>query len=416
MTARLLALLPSTAVCLAEGAWIAVIAALWSVAALDGQRTTWLWLLAALVGLGLAIVRSPRLRATGRATRIAGVVAVLVGLLASTTVLPSPSVAAAGLGALAALAVWRGSQHGDPGSDDVVTSDMLRIGLPGLAIPWLLGVAGAAGRDSFVAAALPATLVFVAASLMAVGLTRLEALSAESGLDWAANRAWLFLLGGVVGGLALVAVPATLLLGAPLGGVVRGLLGPLAAAVDVAGSVVVAGLEAATVAPSPGLAPVPPTSLGASLDWSIPPWLTVGASLLLLAACFGAAAFVAWKVRGTPRDAPTGARVREERHVDLHAPRVARPHLPQSWRGLGRRRPDSVTAAYLKVLDHLSTSDLGRAGGESPRSHSARVRDAVGWRLGFLVADYELERYGGRPVTPTERRRALTRARWLRRR
>jgi len=420
VTARLLALLPSAAVCLAEGAWIAVIAALGSVAAPAGSPTLGVWLLVALVALGLAVVRWPGLRATGRADRVAGVIAialgVLTGLLAGAGVLPSSSAAAAGYGALAALAVWRGSRHGDPATDDVVTSDLLRFGLPGLAIPWLLGAAGAAGRDAFVTAALPATLLFVAASLVAVGLTRLEALSAESGLDWASNRAWLFLLGGIVGGLALVSVPATLLLGAPLGGMVRGLLAPLAAAVDVAGSVVAGGLAAAGVTPTPTGTPLPPSTPGGSLDSSLPPWLTVAVSLLVLAALVGAAAYVARKVRGTPRDAPEAVRVREERHVELHVPRLSLPSLPRSWRGLARRRPDSVTGAYIAALEHLAKGDLGRAGDESPRSHAGRVREAVGWRLGLLAADYELERYGERPVTPAERRRALARARWLRRR
>ena len=416
MTARLLALLPSAAVCLAEGAWIAVVAALWPLAAPGGRPTIGVWPLAALAALGLAVVRWPRLQATGRATRVAGIVAALTGLLAGTAILPSSSVAAAGFGALAALAVWRGSRHGDPGADDVVTSDMLRFGLPGLAIPWLLGAAGTAGRDAFVAAALPATLLVVAASLIAVGLTRLEALSAESGLDWASNRAWLFLLGGIVGGLALVSVPATLLLGAPLGGVVRGLLAPLAAAVDVAGSVVAGGLAAAGVAPTPTGAPLPPSTPGGSLHTSLPPLLTVAVSLLVLAAFIGAAVYVARKVRGTPRDAPEAARVREERHVELHAPRLSLPSLPRSWRGLVRRRPDTVAGAYLTALETLARRDLGRAGGESPRSHASRVREAVGWRLGLLAADFELERYGERPVTPAERRRALARARWLRRR
>jgi len=322
---------------------------------------------------------------------------------------------AVGTGALAALATWRGSRHRDPAADDVVTSDMLRFGLPGLAIPWLIGAAAAGSRDAFIGAALPATLLFVAASLMAVGLTRLEALSAESGVDWASNRAWVFLLGGIVGGLALVSIPATILLGAPIGAVVRGILTPLGAAVDVAGSVVVAGLAAAGIAPSPGPAPVPPATPGGSLGWSLPPWMTVAASVLILAAFVVAAASITRKVRGVPRDGPTAARVREERHVEMHAPRVSLPSLPRSWRGLGRRRPDSVTGAYLAALDHLARRDLGRAGDESPRSHAGRVREAVGWRLGFLAADYELERYGGRPVTPAERRRALARERWLRR-
>jgi hypothetical protein len=414
VTARVLALLPAAAVCLAEGAWIAVVAALWLVAAPGGSPSFGVWGLAALVALGLVVARWPRLRATRRAGRVAGVVAVAVGTLAGGASLPGSAVASAGTGALAALAVWRGSRHGDPGGDDVVTSDLLRLGLPGLAIPWLLGAAGSADRAAFIAAALPATLLFVAAALIAVGLTRLEALSAESGLDWASNRAWLFLLGGIVAGLALISVPATLLLGAPVGEVVRGLLAPVVAAVNAVGSVMAAGLTAVGVAPS-AAGPSGSASPGPGPNLVVPPWSVIAASAFALFAFLGGVGYVAWRVRGTPRDAPSAARVREERHVELHVPRLSLPSLPRAWRGFARRRPDTVTGAYLAALEHLATRDLGRGGDESPRVHATRVRDPVGWRFGFLAADYELERYGGRRVTPLERRRALARARWLRR-
>jgi hypothetical protein len=413
VTARVLALLPAAAVCLAEAAWIAVVAGVWSAAAPGGPPAFGLWGLAAFVGLGLGVARSPRIRATGRATLIVAVVAGLAGVMAGAAAGLGSSAASTGIGAFGALAVWRGSRHGDPNSDDDVTSALLRVGVPGLAIPWLIGAAGSANRDAFIAAALPATLLFVAASLVAVGLTRLEALSAESGLDWASNRAWLFLLGGVVAGLALVSVPATLLLGAPVGEVVRGMLAPFAAAVDVVGSVVAGGLAAAGVAPAP---PADPATVGPSPRLSLPPWGPIALSLLALGVVVvGAVAAAAWRGRGARRDAPVAPRVREERHVELHLPRLALPSLPWSRLRVIRRRPDSVTGAYLATLDGLARRDLGRAGDESPRAHARRLRDAVGWRLGFLAADYELERYGARTVTPRERRRALLRARWLRR-
>ena len=416
MTARLLAALPAAAVCLAEGAWIGVVAALWAAVAVGSVPTASVWLLSALVAVGLVSARWLRRRDVRREALVVGALAVLSGLLVGALLWPTAPAAAVGSGSLAALAVWRGSRHRDPGADDVVTSNMLRIGLPSLAIPWLIGAAAAGSRDVFIAAALPATLLFVAASLMAVGLTRLEALSAESGLDWASNRAWLFLLGGIVFGLALVSVPATLVLGAPLGEVVRGLLAPVATAADLAGSAIAAGLAASGIAPPPGVGQVPPPIPGGAPGMSLPSWAGVALSLLGLAVLIGAAVYAASRVRGTPADASTAVRVREEHHVDLRSLRVSLPPLPRPWRGLVRRRLLSVTDAYLAALDHLASRDLGRAGGESPRAHAHRVRDAVGWRLGFLAADYELERYGRSPVTPSERRRALTRTRWLRRR
>jgi len=416
VTARLVGALPAAAVCLAEGAWIAIITILWSMVAPGAAPAPSVWLLALLVAVGLVVARWPRLRATGRATRVAAALAVLAGLLAGSLVPATSSVAAAGSGLLVALAVWRGSRHGDPTADDIVTSDMLRLGLPGLAVPWLIGAAVLDNRDAFVGAALPATLLFVAASLVAVGLTRLAALGVESGLDWASNRAWLFLLGGVVGGLALVSVPATLLLGAPLGGVVRGLLAPFVAATDLAGSVLTAGLAASGITPSAGSGAVPSPTPGGGLDWSLPPWVTVVVSVLFLALVIRAAVYVAQRVRGIPRGVrSTAVRPQEEHRRELRRPRVSLPALGRPWRALARHRLHSVTDAYLAALDHLATRDRGRAAGESPRAHAGRVRDAVGWRLGFLAADYELERYARRPVTTVERRRALARARWLRR-
>jgi hypothetical protein len=416
VTVRVLAALPAAAACLAEGAWIAVIGALWSVAVPEVAPVASVWWLSALVAVGLIVGRLMRQRGTRRENLVAGAIAVVAGLCGGVLVLPLSHAAAAGSWFLAALAVWRGTRHRDRGNDDLVTSDLLRLGLPGLAVPWIAGAATAGGRDTFVAAALPATLLFVAASLVAVGLSRLEALSVDSGLDWASNRAWLFLLGGIVAGLALVSVPATLVLGAPLGDVVRGLLGPVVLVVDLARSAVGAVLTATGIAVPPGAGHVTPATPVGALVLALPAWVSTALAVFVLALMAVGAAYVASRLRGTPRGTSTVLWLREERHLEIGVPRLSLPTLGRPWRGLARHRLHSVTDAYLVVLGHLATRGLGRAGDESPRAHARRVRSASGWRLGFLAADYELERYARRPVTSGERRRALTRARWLRRR
>jgi hypothetical protein len=76
---------------------------------------------------------------------------------------------------------------------------------------------------------------------------------------------------------------------------------------------------------------------------------------------------------------------------------------------------DAVTA-YLAALDDLASRDpeRARAEHETPRAHARRA--AIGPELDGLQAAYALARYGGRPLTPAEDRRALGRLRRLRHR
>jgi hypothetical protein len=57
-------------------------------------------------------------------------------------------------------------------------------------------------------------------------------------------------------------------------------------------------------------------------------------------------------------------------------------------------------------------------GSETPAAHARRLRDEGRGDLGLelLVADYELDRFGGVSLTPNEERRAIARWRRLRRR
>ena len=138
----------------------------------------------------------------------------------------------AGWGWLLGLAAWRGTRHRDPLTDDAVVGSLLTWIVPGLALPWLIG-SGSSERQAFVDVALPATLLFVTAGLIAVGLTRLEALGQLVGVDWRRNRAWLSMLVGVVGLVALIAMPTAWLLNASAEASARTLLGPAVAVADV---------------------------------------------------------------------------------------------------------------------------------------------------------------------------------------
>ncbi len=418
MSRRLVAILPAASVCLAEGAWIAVLAALLATAGVPNVAAG-PWVFALVVACGVALARLVRTRGWDR-PRLVRALPIVVGIAVLLVAMTGSNVTSGiAPGALVALAVWRGSHHGDPAEDDVHMAQVLRLGLPALALPWLLGAASSGPRhDAFVADALPATLLFVAASLAAVGLTRLDALGRESGLDWASNRAWLLLLGGVVAGLGILSVPAALLIGAPVGGALRALAAPVVTAVEAGGTAIrtvigTVGIGAGgppAPTPGPGLPGDPAGPLGLGV-----PALVVSALLLLAMA--GATVFVARKVRGTPRDAPEARRPREERHIKLPAPHLGLPALWRVRRRSRRGQSDPVIEAYVRVLEHLETNpELRRASQESPRVHARRVGPRAGWRLGLLAADFELARYGGRDVSPAERGRAADRGRWLRRR
>jgi hypothetical protein len=421
MNRRAPALLPAALVALAEAAWISVVeAAAVSVIGLPNGALG-LWPLAALVAMGIAFGRSAILRERARpslaravaALGVAGGIWVLVSATPSRLLLDVQGVPAA---AFAALAIWQGSRHADRTQEDVMVAGLLRLGLPGLAIPWLAGATLAApARDAFVADAMLPTLLFVAASLSAIGLTRLDALGRESGVDWSNNRAWLALLAAILLGMAGISLPAAFLLGAPIVSLAHWVLGPPAAVVDLtaAGLRLVTGILGS--APSSSAAPGDPAS-GGVIGLDTPPWTSALAAMTLLAALVVGVVILVRRVGGAPQAAPGMRPLREVRRLELPMP-----HLSVSvglpWLALRRRpRAASVTAAYLGVLAHLERRpELARSQAETPRAHARRVHPVLGWRMSLLVADFELERYATTDVRPSERRRALRRARWLRR-
>jgi hypothetical protein len=439
----LLDLLPPALILIAEAAWVAVLYALLQGAS---QEPTTLAIpsLAAFAAAGLIAARlGPRWfgrRALGDQWPIAMVgltmAAAALGWLAAPAT--RDALLAADLrgalvvhpgGWLAGLAFFRGAAHArqDPVAEP--TGALVGIGVPAIAIAFLLGGAIAEpGRSEFLDAALPATIVFVGSGTLALALARISRLGGASGFDWRRNPAWLGLLVVLVAGLLAIAVPASFALG-PLVLLLVALLpvpllvAGLFAGVDrtarrtllivILAAVGLVVLMRIGVGPLPSPAPVP----GGSAAQPVTPddtWIAVAAWTLFFIVIAGAIALLSalWMRQTLARGADD---VAEDRSIDYgtaeppsRAPRLRL--LPRRTRA-----PTDAAGAYLAALDEIRRDDdLRRSTDETPSEHARRLRAlGAGLRLGraldFLAADYELSRFGGRTLSAGEHRRALDR-------
>lgn len=438
---RLLSALPAMATAIAEGAWLAVVYAATSLGLHDPLELG-LWSFAIAAGAGLLVARRgpPDRVATlvAAAAVLAGAAGWLVDERASSLLGQGAAGAALAThpaGWLLGVAVWRGARHPDPASDDLVVGSLLGWGIVGLALPWLVGWSLGASRASFAAEALPATLAFVAAGLVAVGLTRLDALGRATELDWRRNRAWLALLIGAVALVVVIGLPSALLLGASSEVLVRVLLGPLVGAgeavLGLVGSlvgVIAAGLGGiASGLGGPGMPTNPPVmppgqtpGPAGPIGPVIPSWVGPALSLALLALAAGAVVLVRRRLGHVrPMVLPPLRLPRfEERRFLRPAAAIRLPslHLPRPRLG-GAPRPSSASEAYLRLIAELDAPGLVRAPTETPAAHARRLRTngAGALALDLLAADFELEHYGGVRLSPAEVRRAISRSLRLRR-
>jgi hypothetical protein len=415
-------LLPSGATAAAEGAWIAVVYGALQFGASERAGTLGLWPFIAIAAAGMFVVRvAPSGPAYHAAVGGFAVGAAVVGWVSDPAVRAAAAdghldgLVTAGSGWLLGLAAWRGTRHRDPLTEDAVVGTLLTWIVPCLAIPWLIG-SGSSERQAFVDTALPATLLFVTAGLVAVGLTRLETLGRLVGVDWRRNRAWLATLVGVVGLVALVGTPTAWLLDASAEASARTLLGPVAAVADVVAAIV-NPVEHAIGGILPGGSPVqPPVYPPAGETRSaLVTWIE---AFVLTGVCVGLVGVLLVFRRimiSNPRPEPPQPGF-EERQTVLPPP------LPGGlgWIRLPRfslRReavPRTASEAYLAVLDRLEVDErLRRGPAESPAAHARRLRLTGVGTLSFdlLAADFELERYRGATLTPAESRRAIERSR-----
>ena len=436
----LVALAPVALVVLAEAAWVSVLAGLLQEYALRDPVFS-IPPLAACVVAGIAVARWLGPRAGRRWPAIAFALvatAGTIGWLSSEDARRAladgigPALAAHPGGWLAGIALLRGFAHARIPLAEGTVAHLIGIGVPGLALAAALGgLIVDPYRTRFLADATAATIVYVAAAVLALALTRLDAIGLDAGFDWRRNPPWLLLTVALLGLAIVVAIPLASVVGIVIAVLVSVAIGPLlivglvlgfdAAARRVIGLffvviVVVWALlrifggrsEPLPPAPQPA-APHDPTSTAEQI-------FTIGlGGLLLLGAIVGIIVLISVWMRRKPVLDPA---LDETRTIDPSDAGLAAGRRRRSRFGF-RSAPRTAVEAYVTLIGDLDRHrDVRRDPAETPAAHAARLRASgrSGLSLDLLAADYALARYGDVELAAREDRRAVARWRVLRRR
>jgi hypothetical protein len=436
LATALLVALPLVLAVIAEAAWISVIAGLVQDFALR-QPSLGIAPLAGFVVVGVVAARfiGPRL---GERWPLAAagicLAAGAVGWLSTAearAVLgsggPVAALAAHPAGWLAAIAVARGFAHARLPLSEATLGHLLGAGVPTLAVAAMAGgMIAEPFRGLFLADAIIASIIFVTAATLALALTRLTAVGADSGFDWRRNPWWVGLLTILVlvttalaSAVSSIAAPAiAFAVGAAIGpllilalvvgfnrGTIRILVLAAIAAVAFAGLMNLIGGRA-----------IPTVNLGGAAGSQTTPArpeevVVVGSGLLLVIAAIAIILLARLWMRRTPA---IDTDVLETRTIDRSGT-ASRPNLRRP-----RRRPEPVDAvtAYVALVEDLGgRAQVAREPAETPAEHARRLRTAgaAGLGLDLLAADYELVRFAGVRLSAAEDRRAVARWRSLRR-
>jgi uncharacterized membrane protein YidH (DUF202 family) len=425
--AALVELAPVALVVVAEAAWISVIAGLLQEFALR-DAVLGMPQLAAFVALGIVVARvaGPRLGSRWPAVAFALVAGSgAIGWIADPGARAAlgegigPALAAHPGGWLAGLAILRGFAHARiPLAEDTV-ANLLVIGIPGLALAASLGgLIGEPYRTRFLADSLGAAIVYVGAAVLALALTRLDAIGLDAGFDWRRNPPWLIATIGmlvvatVITVVVSVALGPMLILGLATGfdRVARRVLGFVVAVSAIL--IIIIRLFGSTPTTTPPVRPGFGSDAPASTAEQL---MTIGlGGLLLLLIILGIIVLIAVWMRRAPL--PEGV-VGETRTIDPSEEGLS----PRRRRSRFARRPAPTTAveAYVALVEDLERhADVRRDPAETPAAHAARLRagQRSGLSLDLLAADYALARYGDVALPAHEDRRAVGRWRSLRRR
>jgi hypothetical protein len=437
---------PTALAIAAEAAWVAVLAAMLQAFTRTPATTGYPWFLLAAVA-GLVATRVLETRAGERWPVLVAALAVATGAVGW---LLSPEVrtilveqglggvgeaVAANIGGwLGALAFVRGVAHARLPADPHRIGNLLGLAIPGLAaIAILGGVVGEPFRSAFLAEAQAEVLVFLVCGITALALARVNLVATGAAVDWRRNPAWLALLVVLLAATAALALVVALFGGQVIVMGLGALLTPLLIVgffvgfdrrsftilmLSIVGTAAVATLiqlfASSNASPAPvvpGGAPTLPPDPAATVP------VTIGVLGVIIAVAVIAVLVLARLWLRRPRDEDPD--VPETREIDrgdweLDGSRRRRRVLP------GRRRaPHDAVTAYRALLEDLEAHPtVRRQDGETPAEHAARLR-AEGHgalALDLLAADYGLARFGERDLTPSEHRRAVGRARTLRRR
>ncbi len=322
---------------------------------------------------------------------------------------------------LIGLAVLRGVMQADPGAG-YETERVFSLGIPALVIFWLLSTASGLVEDpAFAAHAFTASLTFVSAGLLALGLGRLKDLDVDA-VDIGARRRWLVLVMAIVGMVIVIGVPLAAVLGLPVSSVIVGILGPLAPLLSgtfyllsipifaflqlllgVVNPNVLAPPSIAVATPF-GNGPPPllerPTGSPPDLTWLLIVLVLVGGFVLVR---------IMTSLLVRPNVSDRAAEATETRASEpLTLP--ALPSLPRLRLPARQRAPRTASEAYQLSLMALAGGPQARADGETPREHSGRIiRTVVGRDVGRLATDYQLVEFATARLNAKETRRALER-------
>ncbi len=413
-----------------EGAWLTLANILLQWLKQSPRLDLGIFIFTFAVLVGMLVARSTRLLPQ---SRYASVITVAVVVMAGVAALLS-GVATSDAGGfvrsavvdpgvwLVGIAVLRGAAHGEPGTG-YATERVFSLGMPALVVFWLLATwSGMLHNDVFATAAFTATLSFVSAGLLSLGLGRLSDLAVDA-VDRGARRRWLLLVTGIVAVVLVIGVPLAAVLGLPVAAAVAGVAGPLAPvlififyllAIPIFWLLdLIAGLFHGSgghtvptiLQPSPLGSSVPPlferpTGPPPDLTWVLFVLIGVGVLVLLRLVALLLARPVVTDI------APDADEVRVGEPIVLPGlPRIPRPHLPAR-----RQAPRTAVEAYQLSLVALAGGADGRLVGETPREHAQRVRGSeVGRDVRRLATDYQLQVFAGVRLTATETRRALER-------
>ncbi|MGZ6373059.1 MAG: DUF4129 domain-containing protein [Candidatus Limnocylindria bacterium] len=427
---------------LAEGGWLAVVYAAAQVATGDEPRVGPLEL-ALLAGVGMAWARRrrwrlPAVEAVG--LPLLALVGGAIGWFLDPTVrglivdgFPRTALSLHLPGWLAAIAVIRGGMHGMPDDDEGVQDRVLRYGIPGLAVPWLVGSLAAPShlREAFTAIAFLSTMIFAASAFAALGLARLEVVRATTGGDWRQSRSWVALMAVISLAVAVIGLPAAIFLGVPLAALATLAFGPIRL-IFLAGLLLSLPFILVIATVTEMLRPLLPTGFtlpsitfpGFGSDpvqasSPIPTIVVIAAVLVLAAIELGFLALVIylrWQERR--RMAAIAHDGFEERSIVI-PPEELPPARATAPRPHSRRRDATdPVGAYLAALEELDRDGRWRRdAAETPAMHARRVRAGLGEAaIGRLALAYELVRYGSRQLTDREAHRARRRLDRLRQR
>jgi hypothetical protein len=330
---------------------------------------------------------------------------------------------------LLGLAVVRGAIQSEPRSG-YATEQLFRFVVPVLVVYWVAANALQLTHDlTFTTAAFTATLTFVSAGLLAMGLSRLDDLQVEA-VDRAARRRWLALLVAIVGVVLVIGIPLSVVLGVPVSAAAAGVLGPLAPVLIVIFSILSIPIfwlldALGRLIGNPSSVPVPSVAVPSPIGSGPPPLFQPGSAsppeltwllIVLLLAGFFVLVRVLAVLLGKPGLKPDTSKAEEVRGRE----EIALPGLPQLPRiHIPRRRaaPRTAAEAYELALQAVANGPHAREPIETPREHADRIRGSeLGRDIWWLASDYQLDAFAARVLTARENNRAIERWRRVARR